>query len=93
MLLSLITNDLALAGDGDSVGIDRIFIDVERIGKLERQSGRSLYLSDHTVADVRRIKQVVRRSRIMVRVDPPHPHTREQIDLVIGHGADVILTS
>jgi hypothetical protein len=91
MLLSLITNDRAMAEAADDAGIDRIFIDLEKEGRRERQSGRSLFLSDHTLADVRRMKEAVRRASIMVRVDSRRPHSREQIDMAIGYGAAVVL--
>lgn len=91
MLLSLITNDLEMAGAADAGGIDRIFIDLEKTGKPERQSGHALFVSDHRAVDVRRMKAILRRAEIMVRVDSPHLDKRAQIDQVIDYGADVVL--
>ena len=91
MVLSFITNNLALAVAGDKAGIDRVFIDLENLGKAKRQAGRSLFLSDHEIEDVRRMKEAVREAKIMVRIDPLHLHTKRQIDWVTGYGADVIL--
>ena len=40
MILSLITDDVALAAEAERAGIDRIMIDLEREGKAQRQAGR-----------------------------------------------------
>ncbi|MBC8167264.1 MAG: aldolase [Bryobacteraceae bacterium] len=89
MVLSFITNDPALAIAAG--GIDRVFIDLERMGKAERQFGRALFISDHKIGDVRRMKEAVPSAKIMVRIDPLHDHTKQQIDRVISYGASSIM--
>ncbi len=91
MLLSLITNDVAKAEVADSAGIDRIFVDLERAGKPDRQHGRSLFLADHSIHDVQRVRKVIRHATILVRIDSPSFYTREQIDSVIEYGASVVM--
>lgn len=91
MELSLITNDPAAARAAEDAGIERIMIDLERLGKAERQAGRGLFLSSHTIHDVSRIKRVLTRARLTVRVDPPHPATREQTAQVVSAGADFVM--
>ena len=39
-----------------------LFVDLERLGKAERQAGRDTFISTHGVEDVGRVKQVLRRS-------------------------------
>jgi len=72
MELSLITNNPALANLAEDAGIDRIFIDLERLDKAERQVDRGLFLSDHCFNDIERIRHVLYRANLMVRVDPLH---------------------
>jgi hypothetical protein len=89
--LSFITNDVASACSAEEAGVDRIFIDLERLGKAARQTGQSLFCSSHTVEDIPRIKKALRRSRLMVRVDPPHQGSSEQVRRVIDLGADYVM--
>ena len=99
--LMYITNDPAVAVIAENAGTDRIFLDMEYIGKADRQGGMNTVQSHHTVEDVRRIRQVVQKAELMVRVNPIHeegeylgiPHTssEEEINAVIEAGADVIM--
>lgn len=91
MELSLITNDPQTAHEAEEAGIERIFVDLERLGKVERQKGRHLFHSAHAIEDVSRIKDTLRRARLMVRVDPPHPGSSEQIGRAIELGADFVM--
>jgi len=91
MVLSFITNDTAMAAAGESAGIERVLIDLERLGKAERQCGRRLFLSDHRLGDVRRMKQALGTADIMVRLDPLHAGSRWQIDQVIRDGAAIVM--
>lgn len=91
MELSLITNDHVVAQGADSAGVERIFIDLERLGKQVRKNGRELFQSTHVPGDVSRMSTVLRRSKLMVRIDPPHDETPRQIDFVIRSGADYVM--
>jgi hypothetical protein len=86
-----ITNDPAFARRCDALDGIRLFVDLERLGKAERQAGRDTFISTHRVEDVRRVKQVLRRSRLMVRVNPLHDGTREEVDAVLAQGADLLM--
>jgi len=89
--LSLITNDVSMARAADNAGIDRVLVDLERLGKAERQRGRALFLSSHVMDDVERIRNAVSRARLMVRIDPPHAGTAEQVGKVIAMGAQYVM--
>jgi citrate lyase beta subunit len=91
MELSLITNDSTLANLAEEAGIDRIFIDLERLGKAERQFGRGLFLSDHCLNDIPRVRKALHWAKLMVRVDPLHPGSGAQIANVIEAGADLVM--
>ena len=58
MKLMFITNKDEIALAAERAGVDRIFIDLETIGKQERQGGMDTVQSRHTVEDVRRIRKL-----------------------------------
>ena len=91
MELSLITNNPALAGLAEDAGVDRILIDLERLGKAERQFNRGLFLSDHCFNDISPIRNVLNRTKLIVRVDPLHRGSKVQINNVIDEGADLVI--
>jgi len=86
-----ITNDPAFARRCDAVGGFRIFVDLERLGKAERQAGRNTFISTHAVDDIARVRGVLRQCRLMVRLNPLHDGTAAEIDTAIGQGADRLM--
>lgn len=86
-----ITNDPAFARRCDQLEGVRVFVDLERLGKAERQAGRDTFISSHTVEDVRAVREAVRRSRLMVRVNPLNPGTAAEVDAVLGCGPDLLM--
>lgn len=91
MNLLLVTGDARLAGAAYDAGVDRVFVDLEQRGKAERQAGRGLFLSTHTLDDVERIRSAVPEIVLMVRVNPFDEGTAGEIRRVIGCGADVVM--
>ena len=95
--LMYITNKPEIAQIAESSGVDRIFVDMEYIGKAERQGGLDSVQNHHTVEDVRTIKQAVESAEVLVRVNPIHEATdeytssKQEIDDVIQAGADIIM--
>lgn len=95
--LFYITNSPEIAKIADDAGVNRIFVDMEYIGKEARQGGMDTVKNHHTIQDIRNIKQVLHQAHLLVRVNPIHerlddyPDTEEGIDLVIGAGADIIM--
>ena len=86
-----ITNDPAFARRCDALDGMRLFVDLERLGKAQRQAGRNTFISNHQVGDVGRIKAQLRRSRLMVRVNPLHAGTRGEVEAVLDEGADMLM--
>ena len=95
--LMYITNNPDVARIAEEAGVDRIFVDMEYIGKADRQGGMDTVQSRHTAEDVRRLRPVVKKAQLMVRINPMHSGTaeysssKEEIDAVIEAGADVIM--
>ena len=95
--LLYITKDPAVARIAEAAGVDRIWADMEYIGKAARQGGMDTVQSCHTVEDVRTIRAAVKTSQVLVRVNPIHSATadycssEQEINDVIEAGADVIM--
>jgi hypothetical protein len=86
-----ITNDPAFARRCDALPGLRLFVDLERNGKAERQAGRNTFISAHQIDDVAKIKGVLRHSPLMVRVNPLHAGTAGEIEAVLQQGADRLM--
>lgn len=89
--LMYITNDPRIAALADRAGVDRIFVDLETVGKQLRQGGMNTVQSDHTLADIRAVRPAVQRAELMVRVNPIYDWSREEIDAAINAGADTLM--
>ena len=81
-----ITNDLDLARRCDALDGMRLFVDLERLGKAERQAGRNTYISNHQLDDIGLIKAQLKRSRLLVRVNPLHAGTPGEVEAVLAQG-------
>jgi hypothetical protein len=86
-----ITDDVAFARRCDALEGMRLFVDLERLGKAERQAGRDTFISQHTVPDVARIRHAAQRSRLMVRVNPLNPASADEIEAVLSEGPDLLM--
>ena len=91
MKLMFITNRDEIALAAERAGVDRIFIDLETIGKQERQGGMDTVQSRHTVDDVRRIRKLIHKSELLVRVNQIYEDTEKEINEVIEAGADILI--
>lgn len=95
--LMYITNRTEIAQIAESSGVDRIFVDMEYIGKAERQGGLDSVKNHHTVADVKAMKEAVESAEVLVRINPIHEATdaycssQEEIDATVKAGADIIM--
>lgn len=95
--LMYITNRLDVAQIAESAGVDRIFVDMEYIGKSDRQGGMDTVQSHHTLADVKNIADAITTAELLVRVNPIHNATveytssKEEIDGAIANGAQVLM--
>jgi hypothetical protein len=86
-----VTNDPAFARRCDALGGFRLWVDLERNGKAQRQAGRNTFISTHQLEDVGRIRAVLRQSRLMVRVNPLHDGSGREVDAVLAQGADLLM--
>lgn len=88
---SFITNSPELASFAVASGVDRIFLDLEILGKQERQGHLDTLISRHDINDVALLRVVVPAGRLLVRVNPVHNGTEAEIDRVVRDGADIVM--
>lgn len=95
--LMYITNRPDVAQIAESAGVDRIFVDLEYIGKSDRQGGMDTVQSHHTLDDVKNIASAITTAELLVRVNPIHDATaeyissKEEIDGAIENGAQILM--
>ena len=89
--LMYITNNPDIALIAEKYGVDRIWIDLETLGKEERQKGMNTVKSQHTIEDIKKIKLLLTKSELLVRINPWNKDSVQEIDDVIIAGADMIM--
>lgn len=90
-VLTLFTNDIELARRADAAGINRIGLDLEMLGKAERQQHLNTWISDHKEELLPALRQVLKKAKLFVRTNPPHPDLGEEIDRYIEAGVEVLM--
>lgn len=95
--LMYITNRPEIASIAEKAGVDRIFIDMEYIGKHLRQGGMDTVQSRHTLKDIQNIRNTLQQAELLVRCNPIHDKTadhgdsREEIEGILENGAQVVM--
>lgn len=89
--LIYITNKPEIALIAEAAGVQRIMVDMETLGKDERQKNMNSVKSHHTVADAAVIAKVLTKSKLLVRINPWHENSAAEIEAVIEAGADSIM--
>lgn len=95
--LMYITNRSDIALIAEQAGVDRIFVDMEYIGKADRQGGMDSVQNHHTVEDVKNLRAVLSQAQLLVRVNPIHEATKEydssetEVEQVVTAGADIVM--
>ncbi len=91
LTLMYITNSPDVALIAQDCGIERIWIDLETLGKEVRQKNFDSVKSHHSIEDIRRIKPLLSTSELLVRVNPWNNNSVEEINAVIEAGADIVM--
>ncbi len=91
MIFLLITKDPEAARRAEAAGVDRVFVDLEIVGKRERQGGRDTVISGHTFDDVKRVRSALTTARVLVRLNPPGPGTAEEVERALEAGAQLLM--
>lgn len=87
-----ITNNPKIAQIAEKFSVDRIWVDLEQIGKKDRQGGMNTVQSTHVIEDVARIRSAITgKAKLQVRVNPIHQNSLNEISTVISYGADIVM--
>lgn len=86
-----ITNDPDFAAFAVGCGVTRIMVDLEQHGKQERQGGLGTFISDHVPQDVAIVRQAVPKAALIVRINPLHEASVNEIDQAIASGASHLM--
>jgi 2-keto-3-deoxy-L-rhamnonate aldolase RhmA len=89
--LMYITNNEQIAKIAESSGVDWIFIDLEINGKEERQGHLDTVISRHNIEDVKRVKDVLINTELLVRINPIYDGSLHEIEKVVKDGADIVM--
>lgn len=90
-VLTLFTRDPDLAAEAERAGVNRIGVDLERLGKDERQGGLATWISDHDEADLEALAARVPAQRLFARCNPVHPGSRAEIERLLARGVATIM--
>ena len=91
MKLMILAADPQSAIEAQNAGVDRIFYDLEWIGKSERQHGRNTVKSNNNIDDIPAVRRVLNKSELLVRTNPIHAYSKEEVEKVIANGADILM--
>lgn len=91
MKFIFITNKVDIAQYANQCKVGRIFVDLEILGKFERQGHLDTVISRHSMEDVGNIRQVLPDADIMVRINPLNENTQKEVDDAIVQGANSIM--
>lgn len=86
-----ITNDPEVAQYFEKCGIDDIMVDLEIVGKKERQKGLNTVISAHSMEDISIIKSKLSKAKCLVRINPVHEGTKREIEEAISRKADILM--
>lgn len=89
--LMYITNDPVAARSAEAAGVDWIFVDLEILGKVERQGHLDTVISRHSLEDVATIRSAINRAKLLVRINPPNDETSKEVDAAVAAGADILM--
>lgn len=91
LTLMYITNNTEVGKIAEEAGVDRIFIDLETLGKEERQPNMDTVKSTHQIEDVWKMKNSLQKAELLVRVNKMNPNSPKEIEKVIEQGADIVM--
>jgi len=91
LYLMILCDDAESAILAQNAGVDRVFYDLEYIGKAERQHGRNTVKSDNKLDGIPALRKVLTSSQLLVRTNPIHAYTKMEVDQAIEYGADILM--
>jgi 2-keto-3-deoxy-L-rhamnonate aldolase RhmA len=93
MKLMLITGDPAIAAFAIRSGVDRVFVDLETIGKQERQGHKDTWISAHSMESVGAVRKALGADKdsLLVRLNPLYEGSPDEVEEALARGADFLM--
>ncbi len=91
MQFLMIVNDPRIALFASQNGVHRLFVDLEYMGKGERQKNMDTWKSRQGLQDVTYIREAAPDAHLLVRINPLHEGTKAEMDDALARGADSIM--
>lgn len=89
--LTMWVSSTTLAGFADKAGVDRVGVDLERIGKEKRQGGLGTWISHDNEELLADIAKILTRADLFARTNPLNAESAAEIDRLIDLGVKVIM--
>ena len=89
--LLFITKNIEIALFVIENGVDRIFVDLELLGKVERQGHLNTVISRHSPEDISLLRPFLPHGSLLVRLNPVNSNTETEVNDAIQRGADVLM--
>ncbi len=87
----MITASREVAGFIEGLGVARIFMDQEVLGKAERQGHLDTHKAAHSLEEIAAVAGVLKQAELMVRLNPLHAGSADEIDAALDHGAQRLM--
>lgn len=91
MKFMMVVSDPQIAAYAVAHGLDRLFVDLERLGKADRQGHLDTWKSQADPHDITRVREAAPGADLMVRLNPMHDGTRAEVEDALARGADVLM--
>jgi hypothetical protein len=89
--LTLVTDCVDLARVANQAAVDLIGVDLEKLGKVERQAGLNVRISEHSFATLSAIMQHIDAAKSFVRLNPLNERTPDEIESALRIGARTLM--
>lgn len=91
-ILTALSTDPAMIRAADAAGVDRIGIDIERLGKAKRQGHiPGARISEQRLEELGTVTANVRCAEVFIRVNPIHAGSPEEIERALALGARAVM--
>lgn len=91
LCLWLWTDDSTLARNADRAGVNRIGLDIERVGKSQRQAGHDTWISPHHLSSLVGLRAQMQSATLFVRTNPIHAGSHAEIEHALALGAQLFM--
>ena len=87
----MITNNPSIGKYVIENGVDKVFIDLEKLGKDSRQGHLDTWKSNHSKDDILSMRKEIKGKKILVRLNPWNNNSINEINIAIDYGADFLM--